>query len=209
MPITINGTGTIAGISVGGLENGCVNEADLATAAVTNTKLASASVTSDKLSGIGMVLSTAQNSTSGTAIDFTGIPSWVKRVTVMFNGVSTNGSSSVEIRLGTSAGIQATGYSTYSFSVTSPSTVAYATSTTGVRAAGVAATDSRIGSIVFTHFGSNTWTANGVTTSTTAQGTVCNNSQVSLSDTLTQLRITTVNGTDTFDAGSINILYEG
>lgn len=49
MPITINGTGTIAGISVGGLENGCVNEADLATAAVTNTKLASTAVTIDKL----------------------------------------------------------------------------------------------------------------------------------------------------------------
>lgn len=49
MPITINGTGTIAGISVGGLENGCVNEADLATAAVTNTKLASGAVTPDKL----------------------------------------------------------------------------------------------------------------------------------------------------------------
>jgi hypothetical protein len=49
MPITIDGTGTIAGISVGGLENGCVNEADLATAAVTNTKLASTAVTIDKL----------------------------------------------------------------------------------------------------------------------------------------------------------------
>jgi len=49
MPITINGTGTIDGIRVGGLENGCVNEADLATAAVTNTKLASGAVTPDKL----------------------------------------------------------------------------------------------------------------------------------------------------------------
>lgn len=156
-----------------------------------------------------MVLGTSQASTSGTSIDFTGIPSWVKKITVMFNGVSTSGTSSVEIRLGTSAGIQATGYSTYSFSVTSPSTVAYATSTTGVRAVGGAATDSRIGSIVFTYFGSNTWTSNGITTSTVASATVCNNSLVTLSDTLTQLRITTVNGTDTFDAGSINILYEG
>jgi len=29
---------------------------------------------------------TAVASTSGTSIDFTGIPSWVKRITVMFNG---------------------------------------------------------------------------------------------------------------------------
>jgi len=49
MPISINGSGTISGISVGGLENGCVNEADLATAAVTNTKLASNAVTIDKM----------------------------------------------------------------------------------------------------------------------------------------------------------------
>jgi hypothetical protein len=50
MPITINGSGSIAGISVGGLENGCVNEADLATAAVSNAKLAAAAVSPDKLS---------------------------------------------------------------------------------------------------------------------------------------------------------------
>lgn len=72
MPITINGTGTIAGISVGGLENGCVNEADLATAAVTNTKLASGAVTPDKLAStvVGPVfeasLASNQSVTSGT-----------------------------------------------------------------------------------------------------------------------------------------------
>lgn len=49
MPIAINGSGTITGISVGGLENGCVNEADLANAAVTETKLASNAITIDKL----------------------------------------------------------------------------------------------------------------------------------------------------------------
>lgn len=38
-----------------------------------------------------LVAATAVASTSGTSIDFTGIPAWVRRVTVMFNGVSTNG----------------------------------------------------------------------------------------------------------------------
>jgi hypothetical protein len=33
--------------------------------------------------------------------------------------------------------------------------------------------------------------------------------QVSLSGTLDRIRLTTVNGSDTFDAGSINIIYEG
>ena len=34
-----------------------------------------------------IVRSTAQNSTSGTSIDFTGIPAWVEKITVMFNGL--------------------------------------------------------------------------------------------------------------------------
>ena len=45
--------------------------------------------------GFYPTLMTAQNTTSGTSIDFTGIPSWVKRITVMFQGVSTTGSSQV------------------------------------------------------------------------------------------------------------------
>jgi hypothetical protein len=47
-----------------------------------------------------MVLETAQASTSGTSVDFTGIPSWVKKITVMFTGVSTNGSSAVIVQIG-------------------------------------------------------------------------------------------------------------
>lgn len=54
--------------------------------------------------------STAVASTSGTSIDFTGIPSWVKRITVMLSGVSTNGSSAVQIQLGTSSGATVSGY---------------------------------------------------------------------------------------------------
>ena len=57
-----------------------------------------------------MQLMTAQNSTSGTSIDFTGIPSWVKKITVMFNGVSTNGASNLRIQLGSTT-MQTSGYS--------------------------------------------------------------------------------------------------
>jgi hypothetical protein len=59
--------------------------------------------------GTSLTLGTAQASTSGTSIDFTGIPSYVKRVTVMFSGVSTNGTSLVQVRLGDS-GLETTGY---------------------------------------------------------------------------------------------------
>ena len=43
---------------------------------------------------------TAVASTSGTSITFSSIPSWAKRVTVMFNGVSTSGSSNIQVQLG-------------------------------------------------------------------------------------------------------------
>jgi len=55
----------------------------------------------------GVIVSgTAVASTSGTSIDFTSIPSWVKRVTVMFAGVSTNGTGSYLIQIGDSGGIE-------------------------------------------------------------------------------------------------------
>ena len=57
-----------------------------------------------------LVLGTAQASTSGASIDFTSIPSWVKRITVMFSGVSTNGSSNWLVQLGTASGVENTGY---------------------------------------------------------------------------------------------------
>jgi hypothetical protein len=53
---------------------------------------------------------TAVASTSGTSIDFTSIPSWVKRITVMIAGVSTNGSSIIQIQLGDSGGVETSGY---------------------------------------------------------------------------------------------------
>jgi hypothetical protein len=57
-----------------------------------------------------LTLATAKTTTSGTFVDFTGIPSWAKRITVMFNGVSTNGTSTFQIQVGTSAGVETTGY---------------------------------------------------------------------------------------------------
>ena len=84
-----------------------------------------------QIKGGALTLGTAQASTSGTAIDFTGIPSWVKRVTVMFNGVSTNGTSLVQIQLGTSGGVEATGYAATLFAVTGSNTCAVSGYTAG------------------------------------------------------------------------------
>lgn len=153
---------------------------------------------------------TAQNSTSGTSIDFTGIPAGVKRITVMFNGVSTSGTSIVLVQIGSSSGgVEASGYlgATTYFSASAIATV---NGTTGVQLnnGGEAGTNIRQGNIVICNLATNTWTLSGsVHLSDTTRGCFVSYSK-GLSSTLDRVRITTVNGTDTFDAGSINIMYE-
>jgi hypothetical protein len=66
----------------------------------------SASVTINNGAVLGITSGTAVASTSGTSIDFTSIPLWVKRITVMFAGVSTNGTSPFLVQLGDAGGIE-------------------------------------------------------------------------------------------------------
>jgi len=156
-----------------------------------------------------MTLATAQNSTSGTSIDFTGIPSWVKRVTVMFNGVSTSGVSVYQVQLGITSGFQTTGYTGgYSYN---GATNAGAAVTTGFGIFNDGGGNFKSGSLVLSLSGANIWTCHGVFAQTGAAPgyNLFTAGTVTLSGTLDRVRITTVNGTDTFDAGSINILYEG
>ena len=157
--------------------------------------------------GTVLVSGTAVTSTSGTAISFTSIPSWVKRITVMFNGVSTTGTSIIQVQLGTSGGLKTSGYG---------GTVAYMTSTVGTTAVttgiGVGASNSaahvREGIITITNLTGNTWVGTSVIALSSSAEMSFGGGSTTLSGTLTQLAINTVGGTDTFDAGIINILYE-
>ena len=152
-----------------------------------------------------IVSGTAVASTSGTSIDFTSIPSWVKRITVMFNQVSTNGTSNPLIQLG-SGSAQTSGYLASATLIGSANT-AY---TNGFGLPSAAAVNIIYGHMVFTLLGSNLWTGSicmALNQSGTTYG-LEGAGNVTLSGTLDRVRITTVNGTDTFDAGSINILYE-
>lgn len=157
-----------------------------------------------------IVSGTAQATTSGTSIDFTGIPSWVKRVTVMFNGVSTNGTSLIQVQIG-SGSVTTSGYnSSASYSV-SASSFAYASTGFLLNAPGTAAAAyTNSGCLQLISLGSNVWVASGSMggNSTAQVTTACAGTSSALSGALDRIRITTVNGTDTFDAGSINILYE-
>jgi hypothetical protein len=174
----------------------------------------SASVTINSGAVLGITSGTAVASTSGTSIDFTSIPSWVKRITVMFNGVSWSTITPfLRIQLG-SGSVETSGYSGALTWINSSSVASWQTSPTAgfdVAAMG-AATDTVQGSVIFSLLGSNTWTCSGVVFRASGAGTQSIN-QVAGSKTtsgaLDRVRITTSNGTDTFDAGSINILYEG
>ena len=156
--------------------------------------------------GVGVLTSgTAQASTSGTSIDFTSIPSWVKRITVMFSGVSTNGTSNPLIQLGAGS-VTTTGYLGASSALyTTAATTNY---TTGFGLNDTGASNVVHGSMVITYLGSNNWVANGVFGFSNGAQTSVTGGGITLSGALDRVRITTVNGTDTFDAGSINILYE-
>lgn len=144
---------------------------------------------------------TAIATTSGTAVDFTGIPATVKRITVMFNGTSTNGSNLVQVQLGTSGGIQTTAYT--SDAIWSGGTLS---STSGLLVGGANAANTRHGSMIISNMGSSTWVSQG---NVSANGnTFVAGGSVTLGGTLERVRVTTVGGTDTFDAGSVNLLWE-
>ena len=150
---------------------------------------------------------TAVASTSGTSIDFTSIPSWVKRVTVMFDGVSTNGTSPPQVQIG-SGSVTTTGYLSSASFLASGGTSGVSTSTTGFVIAGISATNARTGHMVLTNITGNAWVSSTIGGFTDATATLMGGGNLTLSGTLDRIRITTVGGTNTFDAGSINILFE-
>ena len=154
-----------------------------------------------------IVRATAVASTSGTSIDFTSIPSGVKRITLMFNGVSTTGSSNINVQLGTGGTPETSGYVGTSARYANGNT----TSIGAVDATGFSmetgSTDIDYGTWVFTNITSNTWVCSATVSRNTTNMVVVTGSK-SLSGVLNMLRITTASGTPTFDAGSINIMYE-
>lgn len=210
MPLTQVPTGLIA--------DGAITSQQLAALAVTSAKMAAgAAVANIGAGGISanelaanavtpaklsqpLTQGTSQASTSGTSISFGSIPAWVKRITIMFQGVSTNGTSQLLLRLGTAGGLVSSGYLGSSLS---------SLQTTGLpvdditNAAGV-----RHGIVTLINLSGNSWVSGSQFGRSDSSGSSTAGGSITLAGALTQIAITTVNGTDTFDAGSINILYE-
>ena len=165
-------------------------------------------LTNKTIQGGAITSGTAVASTSGTSIDFTSIPSWVKRITVMFQGVSTNGTSIIQIQIGAGS-VTTTGYLGAGGYIQNAGASATSNFTSGfaITAASSAACIYH-GSMVITLLGGNAWVANGAFARSDNVVQNFGQGSISLGGTLDRVRITTVGGTDTFDAGSINLLFE-
>ncbi len=152
-------------------------------------------------------LDSEQPSTSGTSVNFTGISSSAKRITIMFEEVSTNGSDDLLIQIGDSGGLETAGYvSTTAQIDVSPIIVS---STSGFVVSKGTAAAAVSGHMVLTNISDGdglTWVSSH---STREDGTrvSCGGGTKTLSARLDRLSLVPT-GADTFDNGSINILVE-
>lgn len=170
---------------------------------------ATRAVTASTLQNGKIIQGTAQASTSGVAIDYTGIPSWAKRVHINFAGFSTSGTSVPIIQIGDAGGIEPSGYLGAGSTVTASANSTNFTTGFGVRSSWTN-TLTVHGTITLSLLdaATNTWVANGALAASDVIGSMLTEGSKSLSATLDRVRITTVGGSDTFDAGLVNIQYE-
>jgi hypothetical protein len=177
------------------------NSTRLATTAYADAA-ASAAVTSS-FASMGAVATT-----SGTSKDFSTIASTAKRVTLILQGVSLSGTALLRIQLGTAGGLVTSGYGSTGSVISTAVASAAATAGFEVYTDAPSASYTVSGAIVFHHVGSNIWIASGAISWGGVAWTGVIGGYIALGGTLTQLRLTTSNGTDTFDAGSANVFYE-
>jgi hypothetical protein len=198
LPVASGGTGVT--ISTGSGAN------VLGTSPTITSPTISGAIVSSMASSV-ITSGTPVSTTSGTSIDFTSIPSWVKRITVVFQTLGTSGGSIPIIQLGTSGGMTTTGYLGAATFLTS--SVGTANFTTGFGIGdNSGSAHRRNGLMTIVNISGNTWAQSCVMGLSDTIETGISGGSIALSGSLTTVRLTTVNGTDTFTAGSINILYE-
>ena len=154
--------------------------------------------------GSSILTSDTVKTASSTAVNFTGIPSWAKRVTVMYTGVITSAAALPLLQLGTSGGLVTTGYDGATGVIANNGTASALLITTGLGLAHIAYA-TYTGAAVFTLVTGNTWV--GTLTGKNTTGISTGSTFITLSGALTQLSLIT-NAAPTFTAGSINIMYE-
>lgn len=203
-------------VTTGKLADSAVTTAKIADDTITTAKILDANVTTAKITDANVTpaklsqpitRATSQNTTSGTSIDFTSIPSWVKRITLMLNGVSTNGTSPIIVQLGDSGGVETTDYLGSATEVRSTPVSNLFTTGFGLLQSPTAS-DLYYGIATITNLSGNVWVYSFTGGSSTVANTYIGGGSKTLSETLDRISLTTVDGVNTFDAGSVNIIYE-
>jgi hypothetical protein len=172
----------------------------------TKLTVSSSGVNIGQMNGGAITAGTAWTYTSGTptSIPFTGIPSWVQKITIMFAGVSTTSTDNITIQIGDSGGLETSGYvGGWQYGTTSG-----AFSSTFLVGIPAAAANNVSGIVTLAKVSGNTWAEAGCTNNQGGSRGTLTGGYKTLSDTLTQLAIA-LDSTGSFDAGTINILYEG
>ncbi len=156
----------------------------------------------------GIVLGTPVATTSGTSFTFTGIPSNAQEVCLYLNENSFVGVSDRVVRLG-SGSVQTTGYKGSCTQFASGSSATYNSTTSGFELPDIVNSADWGGMAMFRHMGANVWTGfcglgrqDGTAYALSFAGTVA------LSGPIDRICLTTFNGTDVFDKGTLNYSYQ-
>lgn len=154
--------------------------------------------------GVGIKRRTEITTTSGTSHDFNDIPPWVRRITLLFADVSLSGNDDILVQIGDSGGLETTGY------VSSGTNMfAGGTATTGFLVRVTNSAFAFSGSVTLDNVSGNLWVASIVgSTNDSSYAAVAGGGSKTLSALLDRVRVLS-SGTNTFDAGAINLLYEG
>jgi hypothetical protein len=153
---------------------------------------------------------TAVRPATGVAVDFNSIPAWAQRIMLVPREVSTNGTSRVQILLGTSAGYLGSGYrGAFVYAANGGGSIGGNVANNFAMDAFAAATDLRNGAVQFSKApGTNTWIQSGTVGLSNAAAVSTVGGSVPLPGPLTGLRVYT-NSADVFDNGDFFLLIEG
>ena len=222
MTVTINGATGIAGVSGtatlpavqgGGDTNTGVfypaaDTVAISTGGVEAMRIDSSGIVTGTVGNLMLISGTAQASTSGTSIDFTSIPSWVKRITVMVQGLSFAGASGQgRIQIGTGGVLATTGYASDNMNVSGANTCSVGGFTNGLAVFNSnLAADTMWGVTTITNVSGNTWIATFNSSRSDNASARSGTGFITLGGALNIVSVVATVGA--FDAGSINIMYE-
>lgn len=165
-------------------------------------------LSADNPSAPGVRIATKQTA-AGTAVDFTSIPAWAKKITISIAGLSTNGTANYLLQVGSSGGVESSGYLGCGTSGGSGGTPTVTNYTAGFGLPVSSAASVVHGTIVLSLLdpATNYWAADGNLSLSNTAAYVLTSGSKSLAGVLDRIRLTTVGGVDTFDSGFVNVLY--